>query len=54
MRSFKSLSLIAVWAMLAAGSALVAGPAIAAPIANHGGKAISPKPYDIVGRLRHR
>ncbi len=49
MRSLKSLSLIAAGAMLAAGSALAAGPAIADPIANHGGKAVSPKPYDIVG-----
>ena len=49
MRSLKSLSLIAAGAMLAAGSALAAGPAMADPIANHGGKAVSPKPYDIVG-----
>jgi ABC-type phosphate transport system substrate-binding protein len=54
-RSLKSLSLTAVGAMLAAGTVLAtgtglaAGPAMADPIANHGGKSVAPKAYDIVG-----
>lgn len=49
MRTHKSLSLIAAGVMLASGTALVAGPALADPIANHGGKAVLPKYYDIIG-----
>ncbi len=48
MRTHKSLSMIAVGAILAAGSALAAGPAIADPINAHG-KAVVPARYDIVG-----
>jgi ABC-type phosphate transport system substrate-binding protein len=47
-RSLKSLSLIAVGAMLAAGTALAAGPAMADPVNNHL-KTVTPKYYDIVG-----
>ncbi len=48
MRTHKSLSMIAVGAIVAAGSALAAGPAIADPINAHG-KAVVPAYYDIVG-----
>jgi ABC-type phosphate transport system substrate-binding protein len=48
-RSLKSLCLIATGVALVAGTALAAGPAVADPVSNHGGKAVLPRYYDIVG-----
>jgi ABC-type phosphate transport system substrate-binding protein len=47
-RSLKSLSLIAAGAVFAAGTALVAGPAMADPVNSHL-KKVTPQYYDIVG-----
>jgi len=47
-RSLKSLSLLAAGAMVMAGTAMAAGPALADPINSHH-KAVLPQAYDIVG-----